>query len=103
MSSGDVITSSYNSTTTSGYTIQAAVGVQIMITAMWSTGNVAWRPTNASGSNGTMEMGTGGSIAPSPYIKTFGSNLKLFFTNSEYLDIFSISGTQSSGYSGIEI
>jgi len=104
MASGDIITSSYNSTTTGGYTVQPAVGVNIMITAMWSTaGYIEWRPTNSSGSSAMAMSGTNGKTSATTYVSDFGGNLKLFFTNSEYFSLYSISGTQASGYSGIEI
>ena len=47
--------------------------------------------------------GTNGKTSATTYVSDFGGNLKLFFTNSEYFSLYSISGTQDSGYSGIEI
>ena len=79
MASGDIITSSYNSTTTGGYTVQPAVGVNIMITAMWSTaGYIEWRPTNSSGSSAMAMSGTNGKTSATTYVSDFGGNLKYF-------------------------
>ena len=104
MAAGDVVTSSYNSTTTGGYTVQPAVGVNIMITAFWGTaGYINWKPTNSSGSSAMAMAGTNGRTSETPAADSFGGNLKLFFTNSEYFQLYSVSGTQQSGYSGIEI
>lgn len=103
MAAGDVFSDHYFPATTAGVDVQPAAGVQVMITFITAnTNNTRLVMKNSSGSfNAYVPTGTASSDAMTDGRINF--NMKLFLTNSEYIQFKPSSGTYYFAYSGIEI
>ena len=104
MATGDVFADHYTAVVLAGIDIQPAAGVQVLIS--YITANDANTRIRFKNSTGTFDafVPTGTTSDNSMPAGRMNQNMKLFLTNTEYINLGSSSATtRYVAYSGIEI
>ena len=102
---GDIFNDMRLALTTTPVVIQPAASVSILITSVSSENNsVRMSGENATGAGVVMKFSQP-SASSTQEVATFGGNvnMKLFITNSDYIEFYMSAGTAHVQYSGIQV
>ena len=104
MAAGDVFSNVNIPINSDGTIVQPAADVEIMLSAFFGIDALGFfQMVNSTGTSANMFVwsGYGGDWSQTRYI---GTNVKLFFTNTQYIKLLSSPGNTSVvGYTGIQI